>query len=229
MKIKTTLGLKRFDKDYRLLEEKIQPSKSWTKGMLEILYLMHAGIAAASPYNMKDINNVGQDIDSEGHSYCGYSSCNLRIASGGGKSGLHGIQDIAQGGSGDYLMRINVNCSNIGIVIGTGVGAVTPTDYALGTQILNGSGVGLMEYGGTELQRLTFANPNGSLIIRRFFTNASGGGITVNEVGIYTIANKSSNNWGYSYYFCIARDLTGGVVVADTEILLATYTVGITV
>jgi hypothetical protein len=82
-----------------------------------------------------------------------------------------------------------------------------------------------MEYGGCELVNLLFSNPNGSLDIRRYFTNNSGGPITVQECGLYAAGTID----GGSFSFCIARDLTGGITVNHTEILRATYTLQITV
>lgn len=85
-----------------------------------------------------------------------------------------------------------------------------------------------IEYGGCELLSIAFADPNGQFTIRRYFTNNSGGSITVNEVGIYSVGTDSWNTHS-SWAFLIARDPTGGIAVADTEILRVTYVPQITV
>ncbi|MBA7589945.1 hypothetical protein ES708_32044 [subsurface metagenome] len=85
-----------------------------------------------------------------------------------------------------------------------------------------------LEYGGCELIGIAFSDPNGEFTIRRYFTNNSGGLITVEEVGIHAVGTKGSYPYG-AWPFLIARDLTGGIAVADTEILRATYVPQITV
>ncbi|MBA7552362.1 hypothetical protein ES705_44923 [subsurface metagenome] len=85
-----------------------------------------------------------------------------------------------------------------------------------------------IEYGGCELVGITFVNPDGEFTIRRYFTNASGALITVEEVGMYaggTLYGTVPGAWA----FLIARDLTGGVAVAGGEILRVTYVPQITV
>jgi len=84
-----------------------------------------------------------------------------------------------------------------------------------------------IEYGGCELLNITFSDPNGEFTIRRYFTNASDGSITVEEVGIYAVGTDFNDC--YAWPFLIARDLTGGIAVADTEILRVTYVPQITV
>jgi hypothetical protein len=77
------------------------------------------------------------------------------------------------------------------------------------------------DYGGCEVvDDESYVNPNGSFTVRRYFTNKSGGSITVNEVGIYALLKE----------LAIARDLVSpGVAVADGETLKVEYTCQITV
>lgn len=92
------------------------------------------------------------------------------------------------------------------------------------------SGEEQLEYGGCELLNITFSDPNGEFTIRRYFTNASGSSITVNEVGIYGGGTQFPSNYGAAFAFLIARDIvTPGVAVADGEILRVTYVPQITV
>lgn len=98
----------------------------------------------------------------------------------------------------------------------------------------NGRSVGEFEMGGTDLDNIAFADPNGSFEIKRFFTNHSGGAISVAEVGLHALAHKNQANNATgsmaAYPFLIARDVVGPAVnVLDTEILLGTYTPSITV
>lgn len=223
------LILERFDRDHHLLERREQPSRSFLLQFIELLYVAHASIVVATPYAMTDITGAARDIDSAcvSNAQARGSKGHLRIGSSGGQSGIWGSAGAALNVAGQDISDQTIVGELIGIVVGTGVVAVTPADYVLGTRIAHGRAAGELEYGGTELVGLVFADPNGEFTIRRYFTNLSGGGITVEEVGIYMIGcnSNSVDNWP----FCGARDLTGGVAVADTELLRATYVVQITV
>jgi len=83
-----------------------------------------------------------------------------------------------------------------------------------------------IEYGGTEVLSPIFAGANGEFTKRRYFTNNSGLSITVEEVGIQAVGEDTGNN---GYAFLIARDLTAGIAVLDTQILRVTYVPQITV
>lgn len=222
------LILERFDKDHRLLERREQPSRSFIYNFIKLLYIAHVQIDATAPYTMNDITNTARTVDSTASIGSGYRGvkANLMIGAPPGASGVYCPPGIA----GSAAINPN-NCTlegeKIGIVVGTGVGAVAPTDIALGTRILHGTQAGRLEYGGCELIAIAFANPNGQFTIRRYFTNNSGGIITVQEAGIYSVG--TDGNSYYAWPFCIARDLTGGVAVANTELLRASYVVGITV
>ena len=77
------------------------------------------------------------------------------------------------------------------------------------------------DYAGCEVvDDESYVNPNGSFTVRRYFTNKSGGSITINEVGIYALDKE----------IAIARDLVSpGVAVANNETLKIEYTFQITV
>ncbi|MBA7564255.1 hypothetical protein ES708_05917 [subsurface metagenome] len=221
------LILERFSKDGRLLERRERPSRSFLFQFIELLYVAHAQIQSGAPYAMTDIDSVARDIDVQSASD-EESKCNLKIGSLGGDGAVYvydGYYSIASQPSRNMLEG-----SKIGIQVGTGVGAVIPADVALGTRIAHGSAGGQLEYGGCELLSMAFVDPDGEFTIRRYFTNNSGGGITVEEVGIYAAAAEYfAGAAGGSWPFCIARDLTGGVAVANTELLRATYVLQITV
>lgn len=88
-----------------------------------------------------------------------------------------------------------------------------------------------IEYGGCELVGITFSDPNGEFTIRRYFTNASGSSITVNEVGIHAAGTKYNlSSIGETWAFLIAHDIVSpGIAVADTQLLRVTYVPQITV
>jgi len=218
-----TLILERFNKDHRLLERRELPSRSFVKNFIGLLYCAHAQIQQGAPYSMQDITNTARNVDGQcDPNY--YSKSNLRIAAAPGPAGEFCTSGTYSMANLDYYLMLKGD--QIGIQVGTGVGAVTPTDVALGTRIAHGSAAGQLEYGGCELLSIAFADPNGQFTIRRYFSNNSGGAITVQEVGIYSVGTKYTYG---AWYFLIARDLTGAIAVANTELLRVTYVVQITV
>jgi len=89
----------------------------------------------------------------------------------------------------------HVQVENLGIVVGSGTTAVTPTDTKLETKIAHGKSAGQLLYLGNALYP-----------------------ITINEVGIYALGSQ------YYYGFCICRDvLTSAVTVANGELLKVRY------
>jgi len=110
-----------------------------------------------------------------------------------------------------------------GIVVGTGTGAESNTDIALGTIIAHGAGSGQLNYGIQSKTAAAVVGANVDYIMTRTFTNASGASITVQEVGIY--ANTTSTN----YKTCILRDLTGAVAVGNGQTLTVDITLRTTV
>lgn len=229
MSMKVKLTLERLDKNYRLLERRELESRSLLRKFIELLYVHHSQAQSSSPVSIIDITNTPQDIDSTSESTAEKST--LLVA---GAPGLHSHICAAGGsGTGSYPDNVAPQGQNIGIVVGTGVNAVTPTDYALQTKVAHGRAATQLEFGGCEPMNIAFADPNGSFQLRRYFTNLSGAPITINEVGIYGVGTTygviaAMKAWP----FCICRDslvVSGPVLVNDTELLRVTYTIQITV
>jgi hypothetical protein len=229
--MKTKITLQRYDREYNLLEEKEIQSRSWLLNLIKLLYLDHLGTSLAG---VIDITNTARTLHATAVSDVRYIKSSLAMAGcGGGSYDIFCPGHIFPFDNWQHIYVISVVDAvhpgeNVGIVIGTGVGAVAPLDYALGTKVAHGTGAGQMEHGGTEILIPTFADPNGSMVMRRYLRNNSGGNITVQEVGIYATGVKYGDD-AHIWLFCVARDLTGGFAVADTEILRVTYTVQITV
>lgn len=112
----------------------------------------------------------------------------------------------------------HVQVENLGIVVGSGTTAVTPTDTKLETKIAHGKSAGQLLYLGNALYPVVVSPPDAYVDLVRFFENQSGGNITINEVGIYALGSQ------YYYGFCICRDvLTSAVTVANGELLKVRY------
>lgn len=225
--LKTKITISRFDKDHRLLEKREQPSRSWLRHFFDLLYIP-LGYNINTLAGINDITPAGRALVNPG----GGTGVlpNLMVGAPGG-----GIATWIPSGS-----EYNHTCSStphggedIGIVVGSNATPVTPTDDKLNTRIAHGEAATQLLYGGGEIYGLLFAGLNGEMRIRRYFTNESGGVVTVREIGIYSPGFSVAGLT--AYIFCIARDLTlvmgvpTDVVVADTQILEVEYTVQITV
>lgn len=146
---------------------------------------------------------------------------------------IEDVDNVEQsvGDPADYqLVRNELNAADnsdtYGLVVGTGIGAESNTDYALGTKIAHGTGATQLDYGAHSFTAPSVVGDNVDMIVSRDFYNGSGGSITVTEVGGYT---KSRVGAAYEY-FCILRDLLDtSVPVANTETLTLQYTLRTTV
>jgi hypothetical protein len=112
--------------------------------------------------------------------------------------------------------------TNFGIVVGTGSTAEANDDYALDTQINHGTGTGELQYGICSVLEPAVSGLNVDMDMNRSFINASGGAVTVNEIGIYVRTDAYNET---VHYFCIARDvLASGVSVSDLSTITVDYT-----
>ncbi len=92
-----------------------------------------------------------------------------------------------------------------GIVVGSGTGAPSYSDYALGTKILHGTTSGKLYYYDCTWNTYGFTSPTKKrqLVWQRQFKNGSGADLTVNEIGYYYVGN-------YIQTFMFCRDVIGG-------------------
>jgi len=112
-----------------------------------------------------------------------------------------------------------------GIVVGTGTGAESNTNYCLGTQIAHGSAANQLNYGVQSIVPTQVVGANVDLVLSRVFTNNSGASITVTEIGVYAYITATSTQTG-----CIIRDLlAAGVAVGNGQQLTVSYTLRTTV
>lgn len=216
--INTKLRFVNIDLERKNIRIQEQQSRSWLLNFISMLYLYSYNTAGTSGISLKDITNTTRTITGGDQ-----ARGDLCMVYPGGVARAH---NLAMGNN-----QINssgaIPAWKASIVVGSNNTPVSPTDYALANQILNGTATGRLLYGGAELYGLTISHPNGSFTIRRYFTNQSGGDVTIRECGIYTIGYYTENA---QYSYCICRDIVSpDVVVADTEILCVEYTVQITV
>ena len=79
-------------------------------------------------------------------------------------------------------------------MVGTSATAVTIDDNALGALIADGSAVGELTHGTESISLGTPSGAEESIIISRLFTNDSGSGITVREVGLHCQAGQPNKS-----------------------------------
>lgn len=123
-------------------------------------------------------------------------------------------------------MNAPVDDDSYGIVVGTGNTAPTNTDVALETQIAHGAGAGQLTHGAHNWTAAAVVGVNVDMIVQRPFINNSGGAITIEECGMYV---KTRDDALTVQVFCIARDVSGGVAVADGQTATVEYTFRTTV
>jgi len=119
------------------------------------------------------------------------------------------------------VVNAGVGISTYGIVVGSGTAAESNTDIALDTQIAHGVGAGQLQYGVHSYVATQVVGANVDYEVNRMFINASGGSVTINEIGIYSYSS--------GFYACIVRDLTGGIIVPNGESIIVRYTLRTTV
>lgn len=199
--MKATLSVARFNAKGKLFEEIIQPSKSFVRAFIQILYVQHSFLSTAT----FDTGNTSRSATS--------GQNNLKASTPGGHASIDADAQVLK--RGDLF----------GIQVGTGVLAPAPTDYKL-TEITHGQAEGKLIFAGSEVEPPVIANPNVTMLLRRFFNNKSGGVVTVREVGLYVTASDGI----IVFFFLVLRDvLEIAVDVANTELLRVQYTLQTTV
>ena len=153
------------------------------------------------------------------------------------EASYHEIRDvnntlIAVAFSGEtFATDAAANDDTYGIMVGTGNTAPTISDYALETKIDDGVGAGELQYGGVTYGLPTSSATESHFTITRDFSNASGGAITVEEIGLYVraeyawlgaYADRTDILTNYPIFMTI-RDVTGGIEIPNGETLTVNY------
>lgn len=189
-------------------------SRSFVKAFLNGLY----NTSAAAGHTT--LNTLGNSVIQSGNSSGYQKMFFINVGGGGGQA----LSDNAE----NFFSQ--PPCEQIGIVVGTGNTAVTPTDIGLATLIAHGVSSTKLEYFGHNISEVTVSAPNAFFNIERIFRNSSGAGITVNEIGIYTNISAASDSFDLSTkLFCYIRDVLGSpVTVNNGEYLKVQYQIQIT-
>ena len=214
--MKSELSVALFNREGKLLREVRQPSRSFTKQFIGFLYNFHA----YADFSMPDISNTARAVNSA------YNQYSLHLAAkGGGVAEPFAGQTPGSGAA--YGYAASLLGDSIGIQVGSNATAPTPTDYAMNTRIAHGQAAGQLVYAGCEVEPPVISAPNATMLIRRYFTNKSGGNVIVREVGLYAIGTTGTAE-GYAFLIC--RDaLATDITVLNNELLRVEYTMQVTV
>lgn len=102
-----------------------------------------------------------------------------------------------------------------GIQVGTGTAAESISDNTLQTKINQGSSAGQLQYGSMTYAAPTTTATTTTFRFTRVFTNASGGTVTVQEIGLASTFSAK--------FYLLVRDLTGAVAVNNGQQLTVNY------
>lgn len=202
------IAKQRFDKDGKILESKVDISRSFVKNFLGCLYRNMAQLNYSMPDIHGDSRNTGYQ----------YNMMPAIQADGGQRVWGYSDSDSTIEKFGD----------EVGILIGTGTSSVDAQDYSLSAKIDHGLGAGEMEYFGGRVNDVVIEGSGGSdswFDIERIFRNGSGNPIVIKEYGFSVIA--------WLYATLIIRDSYSDpgdwVTVQDGEYFKVTYRIKVTV
>ena len=183
-----------------------KPMRSWTRNAINILT---SGVCSVNSTDTATFGDGHINVKIPAESILGSASYGLQM----------GSNVFSSPGYGDITS---------GIWIGTndGVSAWDFDDFDLDTQIAHGDAAGEMRYWNSFPYSVEWSagTRKWTIIVKRCFTNHSGGSITVNEMGL---VGSLAYTYPASQSHClIARDvLSPGVAVGNLELFQASYTI----
>lgn len=201
--LKAYLELEVKDGKGKVITRRRQESRSWVRNAYNIILCDIAFVPHDSANNLKLVDKNGVD---QSHTSRTPNTSTSSVMPTGNYGYSCGAVDV------------------YGCVVGTGVGAESFEDYALGTQIANGTGAGQLSYVAQQSPAISTVDTTKKVEHVRYFNNNSGAAITVNEVGMYAYMAQPSGK-----IIMTCRDLVaGGIEVPDTGQLKVTYTMELT-
>lgn len=186
--LQTLYQISHYDQHQQLITKTpLIPSHSFLKQFLDRIYMYNAQLNTT----ITDITNAARTVQ-----IVNYTS--MFVINNPGLDSAFVYNSLSAPAAADY-----------GIVVGTDNTAVSPTNYKLGTIIPHGTSSGQFEYYGCWVSNFTITSGSqqATFDIERICRNGSGGNITVNEIGLYFIAEAQGTSELKS--FCIVRDVLG--------------------
>lgn len=138
---------------------------------------------------------------------------------------IDGVDQAVNYDEGNFYMTGQLNVTNWGIVVGTGVTAVTISDYALAALCANGTGENQLLYLEGTVADAAVVGSDCSFTNTRIALNNSGATITVGEIGVHVVGTTNGSD-----YFLVIRDvLASSIEVPDGGAITVVYTIKVTV
>jgi hypothetical protein len=189
------------NKDGKITHERLEQGHSFVANFIKLLYC--TAMIHHAPY----VDGLALTLfDTGGTERSGHTS--------------YAIQAL---GSGMFAANASSGNDYSGIQVGTDDGTILTKDinnYQLGAKIAHGTGAGQLSYGDHSIVPVTHDGASYSYAgITRSFSNGSGAGIDVKEIGLVTYMY-----WDYSTtrFFLLSRDILGTpVTVPDGQALTA--------
>ena len=155
------LTLEVFDKDGRLIQKHKQRSHSWTRNAYNALFSNLASV------NMDDSTfGAGKLSGKDTGGTVKYGSQGALIYDGTFEGTANGFR--ADAANDDW-----------GIQVGSGVNAESFEDYALQTRIVEGTGVGQLNYATSQSPAISYGDTTETHTLVRYCNNNSGGNVSV--------------------------------------------------
>jgi hypothetical protein len=190
------------DREGRLLRRKKIRAQSWVGNMVGMLSCIFSGITAPSSGAYFHITGTRAD---------------LLNTNGSARGIMLGAPDNTYIG-----VAAGAGVDSFGILVGTSSTPVVIGQYNLGAKISHGTGLGQLSYGAVTVEAMT-KDTTWYFRVIRTFTNNSGAGITVYEVGLFI--QLPLDQYTVDRYM-LARDvISGGVVVPAGASLTVRYTI----
>jgi len=199
------------DKNGNTIHSNRDRSHTWNRNAYNIL--------------LTQLSAINGDDSTWGAGYINLKDTDGVVRHGNFVCGLSTNQNVET--STTYGFRGAVGDDDLGIVVGSGAGAESYEDHALGSQITDGVGAGQLNHVASEPQTINYnaGTKTWTIVYVRYFNNNSGGDVNVNEVAIYTGAMAQNQ----AQPKMLTRDvLASTVVVPDTGQLKVTYTIEMT-
>lgn len=134
------LILERINERGRLLERREQKAHSFTRGLIDLLYVASSQLQLAAPYSIKDIDNTPRDVDVQPMTGTGNRSmsCHLRMGSPAGQGSVQVDPGTDTNPNFLFPIRSSIIGNDLGIQVGIDNTGHVPTDRRLGQRIGHG-------------------------------------------------------------------------------------------
>lgn len=198
------------DKDGKVIYKHRQRSHSWVRNAYNLMFCQLAG------------KDADAGVGEFGAGYLSYKDTGGTIKRGNWTGAI--TLDATSADAVGNAYRAGAAIDDFGILVGSGTNAESFEDYALQTQIVDGTGSGELSHVEQEapVDTYTAGTKTWKNELARYFNNNSGGVVTVNELALVDKSRAAAE----TPFLLMARDkLASAVNIPDTGQLKVTYTI----